>query len=268
MLPIISSSELRRIEVAIKMRHDSIETSLDLGKSQQTIQLNKEGFVLDSQTVKLPRIKSDEKCCYIVKDGALERVQYSSEETGFIYKLVPTSFRPILQTSGTPMHKQAFIERVEKDKLKGKVLDSGTGLGYTAIAAAKTARKVITIEIDYAIIEIARMNPYSQELFTDKKIILINADLMEDIKKYKESEFDNIILDVGNQRIYADFFSLANYKEAYRVLKKGGKLYHYIPQPQVTRGRDFIGEVSKRIKLAGFVSVERNSEDSYIVATK
>ena len=50
------------------------------------------------------------------------------------------------------------------------VLDSGTGLGYTAITASKTADKVITIEFDENVIKISRLNPYSQDLLTKKNI--------------------------------------------------------------------------------------------------
>ena len=268
MYPILSSDVLRKLEAASRSGSAHTEATLDLGISKMKLDLDTAGFFVEGKHVDFIKLRPDDKSCYVVVDGALQKVQFSSPETGFIYKLVPTSFRPILQTSGTPMHKMEFIARVEKDKLAGKVLDAGTGLGYTAIAASRTAEQVITVEIDKTIIEVARLNPYSQALFKSKNINLIIDDLSEKIKGFRDSEFDFIILDVGNQRIFADFFSGENYRQAYRVLKSGGKLYHYIPQPQVTRGRDFTAEVMKRIKAAGFSDIERVEKDSYIVATK
>lgn len=187
---------------------------------------------------------------------------------GLLYKLVPTSHRPILKISGTSMHKKEFVERVEKDKLKGKILDSGTGLGYTAIAASKTAKEVITIEKDRNVIKIAKLNPYSKDLFKKKNIKLIIGDVVEEIKRFKDNEFDFIIFDAGTPKSSGEFFSLINYREAFRVLKRGGKLYHYLPKHHIKRGRDFGAEVLKRIRMAGFSRIERNIEDSYAVAEK
>jgi predicted methyltransferase len=53
----------------------------------------------------------------------------------------------------------------------GQVLDTATGLGYTAIEAAKTAAHVTTIELDPTALEVARCNPWSQALFDNPKIM-------------------------------------------------------------------------------------------------
>jgi predicted methyltransferase len=244
-----------------------LEVSLDLGLSKTRIKLTKEGFCIDGDEFPAQKIRDDDKSCYAIIDHVFQKLQFVSED-GKMYKLIPTSFRPILQISGTPMHKMQFIDRVEKDKLTGKIIDSGTGLGYTSIAAAKTADSIITVEMDPNVTEVAKLNPYSQELFTNSKIKRLEGDITEKIKKFKNSEFDNIIFDGGTPRSSGHFFSLENYKQAYRVLKTGGKLYHYLPQHQIQRGRDFGGEVIARMMTAGFKSIERVEKDSYAVATK
>ena len=53
----------------------------------------------------------------------------------------------------------------------GCVLDTATGLGYTAIEAAKTAEQVVTIELDPVALEIARLNPWSQTMFDNPEIV-------------------------------------------------------------------------------------------------
>ncbi|MBI2671870.1 methyltransferase [Candidatus Woesearchaeota archaeon] len=268
MLPILSSSELRRITGNIKEGLNEIEVSLDLGLSRTKIRLDKKGFFLNNLLIKIPKIREKDKSCYVVNENKLEKVQFFSEETNNMYKLIPTSFRPILKISGTSMHKKEFVDRIKKDRLNGKVLDSGTGIGYTAIAAAKTAEEVITIEADKNVIEIAKLNPYSQELFNNKKIKLSIEDLIQHIKKFKREEFDYLIFDAGNKKDFGNFFSLENYKEAYRILKNKGRLYNYIPKHQIKRGRDFSSEIINRIKQAGFKIIEKNKEDSYVVAQK
>jgi len=265
MLSVISTDELRRISESIKEGLNELEVSLDLGLSKKKIRLEEKGFFVDNNLIEIPKIRIGDKSCYLIKGKKLRKVQFFSQE---IYKLIPTKHRPILQISGTSMHKKEFVERINKDKLKGIVLDSGTGLGYSAITASKTADSVITIENDENVIKIARLNPYSMGLFENKNIRLIMGNLTEEIKKFKDSEFNFIILDFGNKKSFGEVFSLENYKEAYRILRNNGKLYNYLPKHQIKRGRDFISEVSRRIKEAGFSKIEKNSYDSYVVAGK
>ena len=50
------------------------------------------------------------------------------------------------------------------------MLDTATGLGYTACQASRGARRVITIELDPAVLAIARLNPWSKELFESSRL--------------------------------------------------------------------------------------------------
>lgn len=268
MMPIVSSDELVKINEAIKRGFREIETSLDLGMSKIKVKLGKEGFYVEDQLVKIGKIKDDEKSCYLINNGKLEKAQYFSDKTNSVYKLIPTSDKPILKISGTSMHKMEFVERIRKDKLRGKILDSGTGLGYTAISSAKTADEVITIEKDENVIEMAKLNPYSRELFENKRIIQRIGDLTEEILEFDDEEFRYAILDGGIVSSSGNFFSLENYKEVIRVLKRNGALYHYLPRPQTKHGRNFISEVGARLKKAGFSAIYKNEKDCYIIARK
>jgi len=268
MLPLFSSSELRKIELALKQGQVEIESTLDLNLSKTILKLGKKGFYFNKKLILLPIIRKDDNSCYVLLKDKLEKVQFFAQDTNSLYKLVPTSYRPILQISGTSMHKKQFVERIEHDKLIGKILDSGTGLGYTTIIAAKTAEEIITIEIDKNVMEIAKYNPYSQELFSDKKIKRISGNIVQKITKFKDREFDFIIFDAGTPRSSDDFFSLKNYQQAYRVLKEKGKLYHYLPKHQITKGRDFGGEAIARMEKAGFKVIDRKIEDSYVVVSR
>ncbi|MBP7708071.1 hypothetical protein KA107_00160 [Candidatus Pacearchaeota archaeon] len=265
--PILSSEDLRNITAAILAGKKEVLLSLDLGYSgkKEKVELYDQGIIYDKQFIEIPSVREDDKSCYLVLADVIEKVQYSSG--GGVYKLVPTSFRPILQISGTSMHKQSFIERVDKDKLWGKVLDSGTGLGYTAIAASKSA-KVITIEVDEMVSQLQKINPYSQELFDNDNIKLVEGDLVDEIKKFPNLEFNFIILDGGTPKSSGEFFSAKNYEQAFRVLKFGGKLYHYVPNYHVERGTDFAENISTTLKKIGFRKVERDKEGSYLIATK
>jgi predicted methyltransferase len=39
------------------------------------------------------------------------------------------------------------------------------GLGYTAIQAAQTALEVVTIELEPTVVEVCRLNPWSQSIY-------------------------------------------------------------------------------------------------------
>ncbi|MBS3172062.1 methyltransferase domain-containing protein [Candidatus Woesearchaeota archaeon] len=263
---IIDSREIERINEAIENNKKEIEVSLDLNLTKTIVKLTTTGIIYEGKRIITTKIKRYDKCCYILMKNNLQKAQFFVNNN--LYKLIPTSKNPILQISGTSMHKKEFVERIIQDKLKGNILDSGTGLGYTSIGLAKTADKITTIEIDKTVIEIAKFNPYSQDLFTNKKIELIIGDLSEEIKKFQNESFDNIILDAGTPRSSGNFFSLNNYKEVYRVLKKHGILYHYIPQHHIKRGRDFTSEITLRLKKAGFEKINRNEKGSYVVCNK
>lgn len=265
---ILSSDHIRKIHQAIKNKRKEVTVSLDLGKTHTKLQLTEKGLLVDGNVIQLPKIRDKDKSCYCIKGKSIEKMQYMSEHTGEFYKLIPTSGRPLLQISGTSMHKQPFVERIEKDKLRGNILDAGTGLGYTAMAAAKTAKQVTTIEHDPTVIELQKLNPWSQELFTRKNITCLEGDAPNLIKKMPKDSFDVIIYDAGTPRSSGNFFSTENYAETYRILKRNGKIYHYLPQPQVKQGRDFAKEILKRLEELGFKLLERNEKDCYIVVQK
>ena len=268
MTPIISSNELREINKSIDEGLNELEVFLDLGISKTKIKLDKTGFFINDQLVKIKKVKEDDKSCYLITENGLEKVQFISKETGKFYKLVPTQFRPILKISGTSMHKKQFLNRLQKDRLHGFILDSGTGLGYSSIILSKTADKVITVEIDENVIEMAKLNPYSKDLFSNKKIKRIIGNICEEIKKFKNNEFNFVVLDGGSVKGSEEFFSLENYKEVFRVLKSNGKLYHYVPKHQIKRGRDFATEIVSRLKKLGVHKIFRDEEGSYLIARK
>ena len=53
--------------------------------------------------------------------------------------------------------------------------------------------------------------------------------------------------------IAGELYSQAFYDQLARVLRRGGRLFHYTGSPnRLTSGRDVPGEVAKRLEKAGF----------------
>ena len=150
----------------------------------------------------------------------------------------------------------------------GRVLDTATGLGYTAIEAAKTAEHVITVEVEPAVLEVARSNPWSQTLFENPKITQLVGDIVERIQEFEEETFARIIHDPPAFSIGGDLYSGAFYRRLFRVLRRGGRLFHYIGDLKSKSGRTVVRGAMRRLREAGFSRVVRRPEAFGLVADR
>jgi len=207
--------------------------------------------------------------------------QFFSAETNKFYQLLQTETVPVLRISGVPMQRFIHVDplrdaklKIEAVKPKGIVLDVGTGLGYTAIECAKLrkVKKVITIEKDRNVLRMARLNYASNKLFSEKKIKIIVGDAKEKVKEFRENFFDCIINDPPTFKLAPELYSLDFYSELYRVLKKGGRLWHYSPMPgkakDVKKSERFAKKIMNNLKKVGFKKLKYNKESSGILAIK
>jgi len=170
----------------------------------------------------------------------------------------------------TPLqHAQKIIGAVES---KGKVLDTCAGLGYTAIYSAIKPEviEVITFERDPNVIEIAKLNGYSKELFNNPKIKIIIEDVSLEIIELPVDSFDTIIHDPPTFILSPDLYTLKFHQQLFRVLKKGGRLWHYCPEPgKLSRkGSNLKERVLKQLKIVGFLNARYDSNSSGIIAQK
>ena len=178
--------------------------------------------------------------------------------------------------SGIPMHRikdtdpyRDTLEKIRTIKpVIGRVLDTATGLGYTAIAAAKSADHVITIELDMAALKVARHNPWSQMLFENHRIFQVLGDSYDVVNGFIGDSFDRIIHDPPVISLAGDLYSEAFYIQLYRILRSGGRLFHYIGDPQSKSGRNTTASVSQRLLDAGFKRVKRTPLAFGVVAYK
>ena len=249
---------------------EKAEISLDLNKSKSEIKINEDSFIFpDSQKlddVQLKKVIKNDTSCFLIKENSLLKIQLFSEDTNRFYKLVPTKDAPTIEISGIRMHVTKGMTPVQDTEkkiesimpLKGMILDTCMGLGYTSILASQHADFVFTCEKDENVIEIALYNPWSKELFNNKKISIIKAGIFEQIKLFKSSMFDAIIHDPPRLSLATQIYSLEFYKEIFRVLKTNGKLYHYIGSPGSRfRKINLAGNVMKRLRSVGFASIKK-----------
>jgi hypothetical protein len=208
----------------------------------------------------------------------LDEIKFYSEETRKFYRLVKTESWPYLEISGIRMHRaedvdpktDAILKIRALGRIYGTILDCCTGLGYTAILAARKRRvkKVITIEKDENVILIARQNPYSKDLFENEKIELIIGDVFYKAQKFGDEAFDFIIHDPPRISIAPELYSLEFYRQLFRILRRNGRILHYVGRPGIRQGKRYVKGMINRLREAGFSRIRKNARSLSLIVEK
>jgi uncharacterized protein len=280
-LIVLSHYQIQPVMKAYREGQRTSRMSLDLNLTQTEVALNETGIHLqDNITItwtEAERIAEAENACFQVSDDGIKTIQTFSDVTGWARSLFPTVNAPTMLVSGLTMHRISRGVDPHEDTLNkikaaapvvGKVLDTATGLGYTAIEAAKTAEHVITVELDPAALEICRVNPWSQPLFDNPKIEKVIGDAWDVIEAMADGQFSRILHDPPAFNLAGDLYARDFYRELYRVLTRRGYLFHYIGDPESKSGASVTRGVIKRLHEAGFTRIEKKPRAFGVVAYK
>jgi predicted methyltransferase len=277
---VLSYLQARQIIEARKNGQSVVTVSTDLNLTESEIRLQSENVLFPSgeslDWKSIEEISTNETACYYVENNASKAIKGFSEFSGRVYGLMVTNSAPTMLVSGIPMHRikdtnphQDTLNKIKAiAPVRGDVLDTTTGLGYTAIEAAKTARHVTTIEIDPTAQEIARLNPWSRDLFNNPKITQIIGDASEEIEQFEAESFSTILHDPPMFSLAGDLYSLTFYRQTFRVLKPSGRIFHYIGDPESKSGARVTAGVMRRLQEAGFKRVIRAPRAFGVVAHK
>jgi predicted methyltransferase len=216
----------------------------------------------------------DEESCevYVLLGGQWQELSIAG---GRFYKLCVfrRGWAPTLMIDGITMHSvlenPLVVTRRKIEQAWGRVFECCTGLGYTAIEALrKGARHVVTIEIDINVLTLAAFNPYSRGLWSPQIDVVI-GDCIAVAEALRDGAFDYIIHDPprlshATQRLYSETL----YRQFYRLLKRGGGLFHYVSQSGTKyRGLNPYRGVAERLRRVGF-AVEKIKEGYGIYARR
>ncbi len=239
------------------------EISLDLGLSKERVERSKGYFIIRGIEVArdiVEKIAKDRQhnLFFVFRDRVVKALFFDKA----VYKLrfIAPNAAPTLEINGIHMHRIKGITPWEDAKRKiaaagigkhDKVLDICTGLGYTAIHAWKASKtEVTTVEKDKNVIELAELNPWSRELA--RKEIKIYVEKAENfVTTLDEESFDVVLHDPPREALARELYSRNFYRELHRVLKRNGRLLHYVGEPR-RRTTDFLLATSKRLKQVGF----------------
>ncbi len=235
------------------------ECSLDLGLTVRTVEIDATGWMCEGQ--RYPYIeRCKDRTVYFRGDDGWEPV---ARFGGALIKLVPTEWgAPTFEIDGIKMLPTAKVSphadaerKVGLIQPRGKiVLDTCGGLGYFAAWCIKGgAARVLSFEKNPDVIWLRSLNPWSPE--AGGVLELTQGDIVDHITRFADGSVDAILHDPPRFGIAGELYSQVFYDHLARVLRRKGRLFHYTGTPnRLTSGRDVPNEVSKRLRLAGFVT--------------
>ena len=277
---ILSHHEVAPLLAARRGGDANTLASGDLCRTQAEVALTDTGVIFAGRPLvpwpALERIASATSKCFEVLGDTLHELRVFSETTGWVRSLFPTGKAPTTLVAGFTMHRISGIDPHEDtvrkvngaSPLAGRVLDTATGLGYTAMLAARTAESVVTVELDPAAIELARSNPWSDDLFAARNITQHIGDVGTLIEQFEAGSFARVVHDPPTLKLAGELYSAAFYGQLHRVLAAGGKLSHYIGDPSSPSGGRTTRGVIDRLREAGFRHVVAVASAYGVVATK
>jgi predicted methyltransferase len=238
-----------------------VRCTLDLGRTTTTVTLGEDRFAWHGADYPYPG-----RC--------RERTIYHWTGTGFaavarfgnaLFKLVPTDWGPpTFEIDGVKMLPTQQVSPYEDARHKvglieprgRQVLDTCAGLGYFAAwCAVGGATRVLSFELSPEVLWLREVNPWSPPPLPPLE--LRQADVALAVRELPTASFDAILHDPPRFGLAGDLYSQAFYDELARVLRPGGRLFHYTGTPnRLTSGRDVPQEVMQRLRRAGF-STER-----------
>ena len=189
-----------------------------------------------------------------------------SRFSGSLIKLVPTEWgAPTFEIDGIkmlPTSKESPLDdarrKVALVEPRGKtVLDVCGGLGYFAACCLEAGvASIRSFEKNLDVLWLRTLNPWSPDPdapASGGRLQLIHADAIEAIAGVADGSIDALLHDPPRFGIAGELYSLAFYRELARVLRRGGRLFHYTGSPnRLTSGRDVPREVTQRLQQAGF----------------
>ena len=257
--PLLTARVHDRMLVARRRGESMLECSLDLDRSQTQVELGADEWQWRGRG-------------YPYLERCKERTIYHWAGEGFepvarfgasLLKLVPTDWGPpTFEIDGVKMLPTKQVSPYEDARRKvalvepgGKrVLDTCAGLGYFAAWCLQGgASEVTSYEINPDVLWLRTLNPWSPQ--DGPGLTLVAGDVSERIAELASATFGAILHDPPRFGLAGELYSQAFYDELARVLKPGGRLFHYTGTPnRLTSGRDVPQEVARRLRFAGFTT--------------
>ena len=268
-MPVISGRAARRL---VDSDDGVLEVSLDLGPSRASVAIDGAEVLLPdgqrlAKTELAASFSSPEDCIEICPDACRKVYIYSEAERKYYKLYQPYEGRaPTVVINNAAMHaivgKDPWQNAAEKvgtlPARRGECLDTCCGLGYSAqLLAREGFERITTCEVDPNVLQVAAANPWSQRLFTGRKIEIVQSDVRRFIESCPDGRFACIFHDPPTILHAGELYAGALYAQFARAMSAGGVLYHYVGEPGGRTGRDYARGVMRRLQQRGFAHVRR-----------
>jgi predicted methyltransferase len=256
----------RRVHDALVAARDAgaacLDCSLDLERTTTTIAIGAAAWHWQDAAFPYPET-CRERTVYQWDGGSFVPVARYAQS---LVKLVPTEWGPpTFEIDGIKMLPTARVSPWEdaRDKVAlvepraRTVLDTCGGLGYFAAwCLAGGAARVLSFEKNPDVLWLRSLNPWSPP--PGERLSLELGDVVAEITALPDASVDAILHDPPRFGIAGELYSQAFYGQLGRVLRRGGRLFHYTGAPnRRSAGRDLAGEVTRRLERAGFAAGPR-----------
>lgn len=234
--------------------------SFDLGRSNGAALLHSDGWDWRGQRYPYPPTLKDRTIHYWDGEAFAPVARYS----GSLIKLVPTEWgAPTFEIDGIKMLPTARESPFEDARRKvalveprGKVLlDTCGGLGYfAACCVSEGVTRIHSFEKNPDVLWLRTLNPWSPDPEAcSGRLQLTQYDVTQAIVRFADASFDALLHDPPRFGIAGELYSQVFYDQLARVIRRGGRLFHYTGNPnKLSSGRDVPREVAKRLEKAGF----------------
>ena len=260
--PLLTRKVHEALAAAARSGGGAVECSLDLERSRTVAEVETGGWRW--QGARYPFLEPcRDRTVYFWAGSGFEPAARFREA---LYKLVPTDWGPpTFEIDGIKMLPTARVSPWEDARAKvalveprGKaVLDTCGGLGYFAASCVEAgAGAVLSFESSAEVLWLRTLNPWSPA--PGGALTLEHGDAVERVASLPSASFDALLHDPPRFGIAGELYSQDFYGQLARVLKPGGRLFHYVGTPnRLTSGRDVPAEVARRLERAGFETQPR-----------
>lgn len=260
--PLLTRDTAESLLAARNAGHATWTGSLDLGRSDAMAILLPDRWSWQDLPRPYPGKLKDRTIHHFDGDDWVPVSRYA----GALIKLVPTEWgAPTFEIDGIKMLPTARTSPFEDARRKvalveprGKtVLDTCGGLGYFAACCLEAgAGRIVSFEKNEDVLWLRTLNPWSPDpgaVESGGRLQLTHGDVTQAIAGVADASMEAALHDPPRFGIAGELYSQALYDQLARVLRRGGRLFHYTGSPnKLTSGRDVPREVSKRLQAAGF----------------
>jgi predicted methyltransferase len=254
--PVLTHAEHAALVAARAAGQAEVTVSLDLGRTRTVVTVHEDAWSTEQRAFPYLASCKENTIYYWSGDEFLAAARFAAS----LIKLVPTTWGPpTFHIDGVKMLPTAKVcpfadagAKVELIQPRGKViLDTCGGLGYFASwCIAGQARRIQSYEVNPDVAWLRTINPWSPPVAEPLRLNL--GDVSEAVATLASASFDAVLHDPPRIGLAGELYSQAFYDQLARVLKPGGRLFHYTGAPnRLTTGRNVPNEVTKRLVKSG-----------------